>query len=66
MDAPFQTSHAITCLQWSCLPVECPKQFLEDSTSFPVFCCSCPNLLETVFEIKVVFGIRGCIYFRAV
>ena len=51
-DAPFIPSHeAITCYQWTSLPVECSKQvfffFFDNSTTVIFYCYSCLNLFET-------------------
>ena len=44
----------ITCYQSTCLPAECSRQvFMEHSTTFTVFCCSCINLFETCKHIGI-------------
>lgn len=54
-DASFIPSHDdITCYQRTCLPNKCSKQlFLENSTTFPVFCCPCTNLFKMSFCRKI-------------
>ena len=44
---------AFTCFQLTGSPVECSKQvFFKHSSTFPVFCCRCPAILERVAGIK--------------
>ena len=45
-DVSFIHNHdPLTLYQFTCLPVQCSKKVF--STTFPVFCCPCPNFLET-------------------
>lgn len=45
---PFKKNILIlTCYKWTCKPVEFSKRlFLEQSATYQVFCCPCPNLLK--------------------
>lgn len=52
---PYKDHDDITCYQQTFLPNKCSKQlFLENSTTFPVFCCTCTNLFQMCFCRKIL------------
>ena len=56
----------LTPISWDIyhsLPVKCFQQvFLVLSTTFPVFCCFCPNFFERTRRTSIAF----CCYFRQI